>query len=68
MVRDTGFEPVTPSVSGRCSTTELTAHSEDVLRAAKLVLKSHFTQPLFPKMREIFIYGPLGFPLEFFLT
>ena len=25
MVRDTGFEPVTPSVSGRCSTTELTA-------------------------------------------
>ena len=26
MVRDTGFEPVTPSVSGRCSTTELTAH------------------------------------------
>ena len=28
MVRDTGFEPVTPSVSGRCSTTELTAQSE----------------------------------------
>lgn len=27
MVRDTGFEPVTPSVSGRCSTTELTALS-----------------------------------------
>jgi hypothetical protein len=27
MVRDTGFEPVTPSVSGKCSTTELTAHS-----------------------------------------
>ena len=25
VVRDTGFEPVTPSVSGRCSTTELTA-------------------------------------------
>ena len=25
MVRDTGFEPVTPSVSRRCSTTELTA-------------------------------------------
>ncbi len=25
IVRDTGFEPVTPSVSGRCSTTELTA-------------------------------------------
>ncbi len=25
MVRDTGLEPVTPSVSGRCSTTELTA-------------------------------------------
>ena len=24
-MRDTGFEPVTPSVSGRCSTTELTA-------------------------------------------
>lgn len=27
MVRDTGFEPVTPSVSGRCSTTELTARN-----------------------------------------
>lgn len=25
VVRDTGFEPVTPSVSGRCSTAELTA-------------------------------------------
>jgi hypothetical protein len=25
MVRDTGFEPVTPSVSRKCSTTELTA-------------------------------------------
>ena len=28
MVRDTGIEPVTPSVSGRCSTAELTAHFE----------------------------------------
>ena len=26
MVRDTGFEPVTPSVSRKCSTPELTAH------------------------------------------
>src|SRR5687768_5380536 len=26
MVRDTGFEPVTPTVSRWCSTTELTAH------------------------------------------
>jgi hypothetical protein len=26
MVRDTGFEPVTPAVSRQCSTTELTAH------------------------------------------
>lgn len=25
MVRDRGLEPLTPSVSGRCSTTELTA-------------------------------------------
>ncbi len=25
MVRDTGFEPVTPAVSRQCSTTELTA-------------------------------------------
>jgi len=68
MVRDTGFEPVTPSVSGRCSTAELTARSEDDLRAAKLVSKFHFTQPLFPKIRKIFIYEPLGLPLEFFLT
>lgn len=30
-VRDTGFEPVTPSVSGRCSTTELTALSSTLL-------------------------------------
>src|SRR5688572_16884859 len=28
MVRDTGFEPVTPSVSGRCSTAELTAQMD----------------------------------------
>ena len=28
MVRDTGFEPVTPSVSRKCSTTELTALPE----------------------------------------
>ena len=27
MVRDTGFEPVTPTVSRWCSTTELTAQS-----------------------------------------
>ncbi len=33
MVRDTGFEPVTPSVSGRCSTTELTAHEITLLGA-----------------------------------
>src|SRR5207237_731678 len=28
MVRDRGFEPLTPSVSRKCSTTELTAHHE----------------------------------------
>ena len=28
MVRDRGFEPLTPSVSRKCSTTELTAHCE----------------------------------------
>ncbi len=55
MVRDTGFEPVTPSVSGRCSTTELTAHSEADLRAGKLVLKSQFTQPLFPLKLNFFM-------------
>ena len=27
MVRDRGFEPLTPSVSRKCSTTELTAHA-----------------------------------------
>lgn len=27
MVRDSGFEPLTPSVSGKCSTTELTAQA-----------------------------------------
>jgi hypothetical protein len=32
------------------------------------VSKIHFTQPLFQKMRKIFIYRPLGFPLEFFLA
>jgi hypothetical protein len=65
MVRDTGFEPVTPSVSGRCSTTELTARSEALLRAAKLVSKSHFTQPLFQSKRKNFTHGSLGFRLEF---
>ena len=29
MVRDTGFEPVTPSVSRKCSTTELTAPNRE---------------------------------------
>lgn len=29
MVRDRGFEPLTPSVSRRCSTTELTARQAD---------------------------------------
>jgi hypothetical protein len=32
------------------------------------VSKSYFTQPLFQSKRKIFIYGPLGLPLEFFLT
>ena len=30
MVRDTGFEPVTPSVSRKCSTTELTAQPTEL--------------------------------------
>ena len=32
MVRDRGFEPLTPSVSRKCSTTELTARPESTLR------------------------------------
>src|SRR5262245_52737964 len=31
MVRDRGFEPLTPSVSRKCSTTELTAQPESTL-------------------------------------
>src|SRR5690606_24436836 len=47
MVRDTGVAPVTPSVSGRCSTTELTALEEVSLRAAKLGGNRSAAQPLF---------------------
>jgi hypothetical protein len=48
MVRDTGFEPVTPSVSGRCSTTELTAQTMPPLqRRAKLGRSPLPMQPLF---------------------
>ena len=32
MVRDAGFEPATPSVSRKCSTTELTAQLVSNLR------------------------------------
>ena len=35
MVRDTGFEPVTPAVSRQCSTTELTAQNMLVLKFLK---------------------------------
>ena len=31
MVRDTGFEPVTPTMSMWCSTPELTAHNEPII-------------------------------------
>jgi hypothetical protein len=40
MVRDTGFEPVTPTVSMWCSTTELTAHSSFLLSFFLRVLAS----------------------------
>ncbi len=45
MVRDTGFEPVTPSVSGRCSTTELTAHCQKPsgVREARMDRRRHAT-------------------------
>lgn len=53
MVRDTGFEPVTPSVSGRCSTTELTAQTGHAhLGRAKLGRGQHEMQPLFLAKKE----------------
>lgn len=48
MVRDTGFEPVTPAVSRQCSTTELTAPS---------VMGGHYRQlihQLQPKIDDAF--------------
>ena len=56
MVRDTGFEPVTPSVSGRCSTTELTALGLSPHRLRACILGEAGS-------------GATGFPLEmkFFL-
>ena len=47
MVRDTGFEPVTPSVSGRCSTTELTARCHHRPGREKLGRRDRRMQPLF---------------------
>ena len=53
MVRDTGFEPVTPSVSGKCSTTELTAQAANrpdtlanpiPLASVELVSKPYLTR------------------------
>jgi hypothetical protein len=40
MVRDTGFEPVTPTVSMWCSTTELTARTGKSASQAKSFLAS----------------------------
>jgi len=50
MVRDTGIEPVTPSVSGRCSTAELTAHVDSAAGGGRLVpgtagMQSNFWVP-----------------------
>ena len=39
MVRDTGFEPVTPTVSMWCSTTELTAHSGQLFSIFLIILQ-----------------------------
>ena len=65
MVRDTGFEPVTPSVSGRCSTTELTALSYEFLRGAKLWGKVPGRQSLFHR-KPLKTEFPLPrLPLEF---
>ena len=64
MVRDTGFEPVTPSVSGRCSTTELTALGPFCPGRAKLGWTRAGMQPLFwmKKRREIHRSPALGNP------
>jgi hypothetical protein len=40
MVRDTGFEPVTPTVSMWCSTTELTAHGSFLFSIFSPVLQA----------------------------
>ena len=67
MVRDTGFEPVTPSVSGRCSTTELTALCRAFCSgAAKLVSNPLGRQPLFTRKCVNLTIRPVGLPLEFF--
>ena len=47
MVRDTGFEPVTPSVSGRCSTTELTAQVDGLVGGAVLDTRLRLGNPFF---------------------
>src|SRR5437867_888002 len=45
MVRDRGFEPLTPSVSRKCSTTELTAPPE-------LTLGNCFSLSVMPKLSQ----------------
>jgi hypothetical protein len=56
MVRDRGFEPLTPSVSRKCSTTELTAHpswqTETMFRGLSQFLQGGNIIP-FPPCRKL---------------
>src|SRR5881227_478182 len=56
MVRDRGFEPLTPSVSRKCSTTELTAHSN--CGRIKLANSPGLASAEFPVAGQAWVFPP----------
>jgi hypothetical protein len=62
MVRDTGFEPVTPSVSRKCSTTELTAHKRAVTVQSRPAVGKRGIGSFWPKQRAAVAAGRAALP------
>lgn len=50
MVRDTGFEPVTPTMSMWCSTPELTAHRPSIIYTPHPEFSTPFSKAGSPEM------------------
>jgi hypothetical protein len=64
MVRDRGFEPLTPSVSRKCSATELTAHPESTPDNCFIssVMPEIISEK--PQRRKLILALPLGAALD----